>query len=386
MNKRARKAEIIAEMRAMDEKAKAEGRAFNDEEVKVFEEKRAEVEKLSAEIAEEERKSVLDGFSSKLPPEQDKEPEQKKDEPLFRMNTNGKLEIRTDMTYTDGGAAVAPEQFVDDLEKAVEAETVLYNLVDKLPVTGAGALGLPYEAVDASDAAWTAEVPSSDIAADSSWKFGKRSLSPADLTKLVKFSKKLLATSALPIETLARKKITAKLSAAFENGITNGSGTNEPLGVFTASADGIPVSRDVATEGNALSADDFINAYMAVRPAYRKKAVWVLNTAILKQVMKLKDSDGKYIWQESIRAGEPSTILGRPVYESEYAPSATAAGSYVAVFGDFRHYKFAYWKGMELTVDNLTFAGKNQIGIYGHTLADGCPTLPEAYSRIKIKE
>ena len=53
------------------------------------------------------------------------------------------------------------------------------------------------------------------------------------------------------------------------------------------------------------------------------------------------------------------------------------------VLGNLDYYKFAYWKDIEITIANESFAGKNQIGIYGHTLADGCPINPEAFARLK---
>ena len=206
-----------------------------------------------------------------------------------------------------------------------------------------------------------------------------------DLVKQILITKKILAASAFPIDTLAKDKIVEKLTSAFENGIINGSGTNQPLGVFTASADGIPASRDVETGASAISADDLINMKMSLRPEYRSKAVWVMGTEVLKDVMKLKATDGRYLWQPAIALGEPATILGLPVIESEYAPTAKTAGSYVAVLGDFSHYWFAYWKGLDVTVLNEKYAGTNQIGFLGHTLADGQPTLPAAFARLAIK-
>ena len=123
---------------------------------------------------------------------------------------------------------------------------------------------------------------------------------------------------------------------------------------------------------------------MSLRPAYRKNAVWIMNTAFLKDIMKLKDKNDQYLWHESLRQGEPSTLLGLPVLESEYAPSTKTGGSYVLALADLSHYKFAYWKGLDVTIANELFAGKNQVGFFGHTLADGMPTLPAAFARLKL--
>jgi len=390
MGKRELRAKLIAEMRELDELAKKENRSFTADEQKAFNDKEAEVRNLTAEIEAEERAAKLNGFSNDLPKPKD---EGRSDEPhLFEVrNVNGQIELRTDMTQgtsdsPGGGFAIAPEKFVDELQELVQKETVLYPLVDQIPVTGAGSLGLPYESTDASDASWTQEVPTYDTAADNAWAFGKRELNPINLVKLIKVSKQLLATSAFDMDALAQKKIAKKLAQAFEAGITTGNGSGAPLGIFTASNDGVPTSRDIATTGvgtGVIASDDLIDMYMKLRPGYRKNAVWIMNTAILKDIMKLKDKNGQYLWHESIRVGEPSTLLGLPVIESEFAPSAKTANSYMIVLGDMSKYKFAYWKGLDVTVAKELFAGKNQVGFFGHTLADGCPCDPEAFSRLK---
>jgi len=378
------RADVLNKMKELDAKVKGENRSMSDEEKKSFDEMEAQIRAFDVKIEAEERDAKLKGFSTELPKEGEDKRTAEKEKTLFRAEKNGgSMELRTNMSQDDGGAAIAPEQFVAELEKDIAKEALVYARVKKIPVSGAGSLGLPYEKTDASEADWTAEIPDNAISEDSAWKFGKRSLSPTDLTKLIKVSRKLLATSAVSIDTLAREKIAEKLSASFENAIVNGTGSGQPLGLFTASDDGIPTSRDVSVDSE-ITADGLIEAYMSIRPVYRKNAVWIMNTAILKDVMKLKGLDGQYIWQESLRIGEPSTILGLPVIESEYAPTAKTSGSYVAVLGDLNHYQFAYWKGLDVTVANEVFAGKNQVGFYGHTLADGCPTLPQAFARVKI--
>ena len=55
--------------------------------------------------------------------------------------------------------------------------------------------------------------------------------------------------------------------------------------------------------------------FYSLRSPYRKKAVWVLNGSTVKALRKLKDGNGNYIWQPSVAAGVPDTILNRP-YDS----------------------------------------------------------------------
>lgn len=391
MNKIEERAKVIAEMKEMNEKASSEKRSFTDEEKKAFAEKEAEVRSLTAEIEAEEREEKLKGFSTETPStaraDGPKVASPEKKSGFFHAEKRaGDITLFVGTSESPGkAAALAPEQYIEEILREVEKEAVLYNRVRKIPVSGAGSLGVPYEKTDASAAEWTNEIPATEIGYDKSWEFGKRQLSPTDLVKQILITKKLLATSAFPIDTLAKDRIAEKLVDAFENGIVNGDGNNKPLGVFVKSADGIPETRDVQTAGASISADDLVSTKMKLRPEYRNKAVWVMSTEVLKQVMLLKATDGRFLYQPAIALGEPATILGLPVIESEYAPSSLAAGSYVAVLGDFSHYWFAYWKGLDVTVLNEKYAGTNQIGFLGHTLADGQPTLPAAFARLKIK-
>lgn len=389
MGKKERRAQLIAEMREINDKLLAEKRSFNDDEKKAYEEKEAEVRKLTAEIEAEERDAALNGFSTNLPANQENEEERGNPDVNAEFRNflmDGRLEARTDMTVGDGGGALAPHEFVAEIIQGLDAEAPIYSKVRKVPLKSVSGVDAPALDTDATDAAWTSEVPSPAIAADTALKYKKITITPETLAKLILVSKKLIKTSAIPIDTLVRERLTAKIAAAFENGILNGSGTNQqPLGVFTASANGIPTSRDVATAGSTLAADDFIDMKMSLKPGHRKNAVWVMSTEVLKDVMKLKDSQGNYIWQKSFADGEPDTVLGIPVIESEFAPTAKTTGSYVAVLGDFSKYWFTYVDQLEIQVLLEKYADTLQVGYLGNILAGGAPVLPEAFARLKIK-
>ena len=51
-------------------------------------------------------------------------------------------------------------------------------------------------------------------------------------------------------------------------------------------------------------------------------------------VRKMKDSDGHYIWQPGLQAGQPAMILGYPTTEAEDMPDV-AANAFPIAFGDF---------------------------------------------------
>lgn len=65
-----------------------------------------------------------------------------------------------------------------------------------------------------------------------------------------------------------------------------------------------------------MTADALIDVFYAIKSEYARNGAWLMNRATMATVRKLKDSDGSYLWQGRITAGQLATLLGRPVYEA----------------------------------------------------------------------
>ena len=85
----------------------------------------------------------------------------------------------------------------------------------------------------------------------------------------------------------------------------------------------------------AGAADKVIDLVQALRAPYRQGAVFVMNSATLAKVRKLKDNNGQYLWASSLASGAPATLLGYPVIEAEAMPDL-AADSLSIAFGNFQ--------------------------------------------------
>ncbi len=283
-----------------------------------------------------------------------------------------------------GGFLVAPQQFVTDLIKAVDNQVFVRTKATKYTVEKAESLGAPALDTDLSDPTWTSEIGAADE--DTSLDFGKRELRPHPLSKLIKVSNKLLRISAIDPENIVMDRLAYKFAVVEENGFLNGSGANQPLGVFTASDLGISTGRDVST-GNTTTEirfDGLIEAKYTLKPQYWARADWVFHRDGAKQIAKLKDGDGQYVWRESVRADEPDRLLGRPVSMSEYAPNTFTTGLYVGVLGDFTHYWIADALNMQVQRLVELYATTNQVGFIGRAELDGMPVNEEAFVRVKL--
>ena len=130
---------------------------------------------------------------------------------------------------------------------------------------------------------------------------------------------------------------------------------------------------------------DVMELFYSLRSPYRKKAVWVLNDSTVKALRKLKDNTGNYIWNPSVQAGVPDTILNRPYKTSSYVPEIKAGNKCMA-FGDFSYYWVADRQGRSFKRLNELFAMTGQVGFLASQRLDGKLILPEAIKTLTIKK
>ena len=109
-----------------------------------------------------------------------------------------------------------------------------------------------------------------------------------------------------------------------------------------------------------------------------------MNDATVKAIRKLKDNQGQYLWQPSLVAGTPDTILGRPVKTSAFMP-ALAAGAKTMAFGDFGYYWIADRQGRSFKKLSELYAATGQVGFLGSQRVDGKLILPEAIKVLQQK-
>jgi len=385
------RATMVAEARKLLDTAEAEKRELSAEERaqydKTFDEARALGDKIQREqeLREEERRLAEAG---RLEPEGKKENPEERKLKAFRnfLVTGNAAEYRALANDTDetGGFLHAAEQFITRLIKGLDDRVFVRQYATVLPVTGSDTLGVPVLTADPGDPTWTTEIAAPSE--DSTMAFGRRSLQPEQLSKLIKISMKLLRTSALPIENLVADRLAYKFAVAQENAFLNGDGDGEPLGIFTASDDGIPTARDVSTgnSATALTADGLINAKFALKAQYRNGCRWIFHRDAVKMISKLKDGEGQYLWRPGMLMNEPDMLLGHPVDESEYVPNTFTTALYVGALCNWSNYWIAELQGVELQRLVELYAGTSQIGFIGRMYADGAPVLAESFVRVKL--
>ena len=104
----------------------------------------------------------------------------------------------------------------------------------------------------------------------------------------------------------------------------------------------------------------------------------------MRQIAKLKDGEGQYLWRPGLTANEPDTLLNRPLNISEYAPNTFTTGLYVGLFGDLSYYWITDL--LDLQIQRLVelYAATNQDGFIVRYEGDGMPVLEEAFARVTL--
>ena len=283
------------------------------------------------------------------------------------------LKIGTD---SEGGYLV-PDEFERTLIEGLQEENIFRQLA-KVITTSSGDRKIPVVA-SKGIASWVDEegaVPESDDA------FTQVSIGAYKLATMIKVSQELIQDNVFNLESYIAKEFARRIGAAEEEAFLNGNGVGRPIGIFNDTGGGeIGVT---ASTQSLIKIDEILDLFYSLKSPYRKKASFIMNDATVKEIRKLKDGNGQYIWQPSLTAGEPDTILNRPVKTSSYVPTI-GAGSKSIAFGDFNYYWVADRQGRIFQRLNELYAETGQIGFKASQRVDGKLILPEAIKILKMK-
>lgn len=256
----------------------------------------------------------------------------------FELALPNAVERRTLLDSTSG--MPLPTSFVGQLYRYLVDTSSIRQTNPTVYTTGSGEnLAVP-RSTNEGTAVWTAE-GGTLTAHDPT--LSSLSLGAHKVAKLIQVSSELLADTGFDIVGFLAESAGRNLGIAVDTAYVLGTGTTQPNGflpnataAFTAAITSGSIS-GLPTGGAAVGADVLYELYHGIIPQYRPRASWVMNDATIKVIRKLKDTTGQYLWQPALVAGQPDTLLGRPVFADPNMPTITASVSPIA-FGDFSGY------------------------------------------------
>jgi len=275
----------------------------------------------------------------------------------------------------DGGYLV-PTEFEARIIQALEEENALRGLANVI-TTSSGDRKIPVEATRGT-ASWVDE---EGAIPESAAKFDQVTIGAYKLATLIKVSEELLSDSAFDMEAYIAHNFGRRMGSREEEAFLVGDGKGKPTGVFADVGGG---ELGATTSAATITIDDVLDLFYGLKSPYRRNATFVMHDTTVKTIRKLTDKNGQYLWQPSIKAGEPDRILGRPLVTSAYAPEMKAGNKAIA-FGDFGYYWVADRQGRVFKRLNELYATTGQVGFLCTQRVDGKLVLPEAMKLLKVK-
>lgn len=163
--------------------------------------------------------------------------------------------------------------------------------------------------------------------------FAKRTIMVHELYAQPKATQKLLDDSAINISNWLVSRLSDSFCRAENTAFINGDGDNKPRGILTYNEEEIE-QKTVAEEGQ-ITFEDLLNLMNHLEEAYLSRASFLMHRSTLLEIQKLKDNNGRFLWQPSLTQGKPGFLLGVPVYCVSDMPSF-GAGKLCIALADFK--------------------------------------------------
>lgn len=243
---------------------------------------------------------------------------------------------------TGAGGNVVPTSFYNRLmAHLIEVSAILQSGATVLNTTSGEVLQVP-KTTSHGTALLTAEagtISASDPA------FGQASLGAYKYGVLIQVSRELIDDSGVDLEGYLAMQAGRALGNALGADLITGNGSSKPTGILNNTTLGVtgPTGANGglgATSGTANSgADNLIDLFYSVISPYRASSAcgWLVRDATMAVIRKLKDTTGAYIFQPSLVAGTPDTLMGKPIRTDPFVP-AMATGAKSVIFGDLSQY------------------------------------------------
>ena len=390
---REKRAKLWDSAKAFLDSRRNEQGLLSAEDTATYEKMEADVVSLGKEIERLERQAVMDlelarptSAAITHRPGQSQEPEKtgrasSEYKAAFwkAMKNKSSFEVQNALqvgTDSEGGYLV-PDEFERTLVEALQEEN-LFRQLATIITTSSGDRKIPVVASKGT-ASWVDEegtIPESDDA------FGQVSIGAYKLATMIKVSEELLSDSVFNLERYIAKEFGRRIGAKEEEAFFIGDGTGKPTGIFHSTGGaGVGVT---AASASAISIDEIMDLFYSLKSPYRKNAAFVTNDATIKAIRKLKDGNGQYLWQPSVTAGQPDSLLNRPLKTSAYVPVIASAAKTIA-FGDFSYYWVADRQGRSFQRLNELFAVTGQVGFKATQRVDGKLILAEAVKVLQMK-
>jgi HK97 family phage major capsid protein len=338
---------LIAQAREVVEAAEKEARGLSAEDQQKLGKIETEIDQRDAAIetaqklADREARAYEAAKDSPVPTS-----EVRGDNDILRAIANG--EIRSHVFGSEKRTLVSsdntvPKSFYDQVFSLARLAGPMLQVSQVINTTSGESLTIP-----TLTAYSTATIKGQNVAiSDSDPTFSSITLGAFKYSFLTAISNELLTDAGFDISALIAEQAGNALGFGINAGLTVGTGTVEPTGIFTTGASAVTGGTGV---GGAPTYENLVDLLYALDGQARilPGVGWLMSKSGLAAVRKIKDGSGAYIWTAgNLINGQPDTILGYPVYENP-AAAAVGTGNFSIGVGHLPSYKARLAGGIQV--------------------------------------
>jgi HK97 family phage major capsid protein len=205
-----------------------------------------------------------------------------------------------------------------------------------------------------------------------------------DLVGLSKIGVDELADTDANLTGLVQQIVGLQFAMMEDDAFANGNGTSKPFGLAMRATQASPlITQSVTAASTVITGDDLKSLPFKVPTVYRNGGVYYVADDVALSMSLLKDGNSNYLWQPSVRAGEPPTWAGYRVYTLEGLPALASGNSTPSgIFGD-PSLGYMVADRQQVAVQRLDelFATDGQVGFLFKLRVGGDVIRPKAFAK-----
>ena len=359
-----KRAALLAEMEAISETAKAETRAYTEEELSHADELAAEIRAIDATYKAEEARAVLAASPKAVPVDGDITPTDKteaEERAFAQYIVDSKAEFRAGELTMSANGAVIPTSIVNKIISKVKEISPLYAMATKYNI--GGTITIPYydETTSRITMGYVEEFTELESHVGQFKSIELKGYLAGTLSVL---SLSLINNSQFDVIGYIVNKMAEAIANWVEKELLHGT-SQKITGLSNISAD----MTVTAASQTAITADEIMELQDKVIDAFQNGACFIMNRETRSAIRKLKDSDGNYLLNRDVSAKWGYTLFGKDVYTTDNADTM-AAGKTVIYYGDFSGLAVKLSEDASINVLREKYATQHAVGVYAYMEMD----------------
>lgn len=255
------------------------------------------------------------------------------------------LDLKKFEAYLKGENSPSGESFNmpscvrDYIEEKIKAISPLKALA-RITYTTSDKLDVIIDRANFDQSGW---ITDDNVATEHDYNIKKTSIELHELFARPKVTQRLIDDQSVRIEDFIKDKIVSQMAAAENKAFLFGDGVAQPKGIlnyelsYDEPQEGKIQAIKTGIKGEINNSIDLVKVMELLPSEYLCNAVWLMSRNAASAIRQIKDhTSGRYLWQNSIAAAIPDTLLGYPVVICDDMPKlSTTTATTPVLFGNF---------------------------------------------------